>query len=352
MKNKRNIIIAAVAVGVLLIGSVLFYNMGISAVSSEAEEVIVEIKQGSSSTQILNELDKAGLVNNKLCGKIYLKLHSYDKLMANTYIFNKNMSLSDMFDIMSEPNMDYVLKSVLTIKEGNTIPQVAEEYAKILNISSQDVIKQWKDRKYLQSLIDEYWFIDESILDKDIMYPLEGYLYPETYYVTDLNPTLDGMTKLALDMMDEKLTPYKEDIEKMGWTPHQFLTFVSIVERESLLDEDRPMIAGVFMNRLNAGMALQSDITVNYAWQRTGVDVSVVQTRIDSRYNTYRYVGLPVGPISTVSLKSIEASIHYTKHDYLYFVADAWGDHPTGEVFYSKTYQEHMKKVKELQDRK
>ena len=119
-----------------------------------------------------------------------------------------------------------------------------------------------------------------------IRYRLEGYLYPETYYITEQEPDLKSMTKLALDMMDERLSEYKDDIEKLGWTPHQFLTFASIVERESLFDEDRPKIAGVFINRLNKDMLLQSDITVNYAWQRTGVDVSVSHTQIDSRYNT------------------------------------------------------------------
>ena len=204
------------------------------------------------------------------------------------------------------------------------------------------MIKQWDDQEYLQSLIEEYWFLDESILDKDILYPLEGYLYPETYYITEQEPDLKSMTKLALDMMDERLSEYKDDIEKLGWTPHQFLTFASIVERESLFDEDRPKIAGVFINRLNKDMLLQSDITVNYAWQRTGVDVSVSHTQIDSRYNTYKYTGLPVGPISTISKVTIEACIQYEHHDYYYFFAKE-----DGTVIYSRTYKEHQKIVEE-----
>lgn len=342
MKNKK---ILAMIIGVivaLVIGIVLFYHWGISAPSSQDEEVIVQIEQGSNASTILNTLDEAGLVNNKLCGKIFLKLNSYDHLQANTYIFNKNMSLSKIYSIMNDPDSKYILQSKLTIKEGNTIPQVAEAFAKILGVSTDEVIKQWEDKDYLNSLINEYWFIDKSILNNQLMYPLEGYLYPETYFVTGDEPNLKDMTKLALDMMDKKLTPYKENIEKMGWSVHEFLSFVSVVERESLFDKDRPEIAGVFMNRLKKGEKLQSDITVNYALQRTGVNVSIKQTQVDSPYNTYRYAGLPVGAISTVSEKTIKDCINYSHHDYFFFFAKE-----DGTVIYSKTYGDHKKAVKE-----
>lgn len=342
MKNKKTMIIIGAILALFILGSIIFYNIGISAVSSQDEEVIVHVEKGSGSKQILNALDDAGLVNNKLCAQIFLKLHSYNHLQANTYIFNKNMSLSEMFDIMNEPNMKYVLKSELTIKDGNTIPQVAEAYAEILNVSQEDIIKQWSDKDYLKSLVKEYWFIDDSILNDQLMYPLEGYLYPETYYITEQNPTLENMTKVSLDMMNKKLTPYKDQIEQMNWTPHEFLTFVSVVERESLFDKDKSMIAGVFMNRLNKGMALQSDITVNYALQRTGVNVSNQQTQTDSPYNTYKYPGLPVGPISTVTEETMKDCLNYTKHDYYYFFAKE-----DGSVIYSRTYEEHEKAVKE-----
>lgn len=353
MKNKKLIgFIVGISAIVLIVGSIFFYRWGTGAVSSQDEEVIVQVKPGANASTILNTLNESGLVNNTLCGKIFLKLNTYDHIQANTYIFNKNMSLSKMYSIMSNPEEQYILKSKLTIKEGNTIPQVAEAFAKILKVPSKEVIKQWEDEDYLNSLIKEYWFIEDVILDDQLMYPLEGYLYPETYFVTDEKPTLESMTKLALDMMDKKLTPYKEDIQKMGWSVHEFLSFASVVERESGTDEtDRPTIAGVFLNRLKKGMKLQSDITVNYAWQRTGVDVSIKHTQIDSPYNTYKYVGLPVGPISTIPEETMDNCIHYTKSDYLYFVAIKDKDNPSQSVvIYTKSYDEHLKEVKKAKD--
>jgi len=343
MKNKKNIlIIIGIVIVIGIIGSLFFYNMGISSVSSQNKEVVVEIKTGSSANQILETLDDAGLVQNKFCGKIFLKLNQYDHLKANTYIFNENMSLSEMFDIINNPTQKYIVQTKLTIKDGNTIPQVAKAFADILNIDKEEVIKQWAQEDYLKSLIKDYWFIDESILNDKLMYPLEGYLYPETYFVTHQNPNLKDMTKLALDMMDKKLTPYKEQIQKMNWTPHQFLSFVSVVERESLFDKDQPVIAGVLKNRLDINMALQCDATVNYALQKTGIAVSTKQTQVDSPYNTYKYAGLPVGPISTVTEKTMKACLNYDKNEYFYFFAKE-----NGSVIYSKTYAEHQKAVKE-----
>ncbi len=343
MKKKKTIPTIIVAIiFFLLIGVFVLYHHGISAVSSQDEEVIVQIEQGSSASQILDVLDEAGLVNNKLCGKIYLKLNYFTNLQANTYILNKNMSLPEIFSILENPDYENIINYKLTIKEGSTILDVAEAFADLLDVSNEEIIATWANQDYLESLIEKYWFIDESILDEDILYPLEGYLFPETYYISEEDMTVESITQLSLDKMDMMLSSYQEEIEKMGWTPHQFLTFASIVERESLFDEDRPIIAGVFINRLNTGMKLQSDVTVNYAWQKTGVKLTYNLLEIDSRYNTYKYNGLPVGPISTVSEATMEACIYYTEHDYLFFFADE-----EGNVYYSRTYDEHQAIVDE-----
>jgi len=344
MKKKSFKIMAPIVIVVLiLIALVVFYNHGISAVSSQDKEVVVQIESGSGVNQIIDCLDEAGLIQNKLCAKIYMRINKHDNLKANTYIFSTNMSLSKIVSIMQDPEEKYLIHTKLTIKDGQTIPQVASEFAKILNITEDEVIQQLANPDYLNKLIDEYWFIDESILNKDLMYPLEGYLYPETYYVSEKNPTVESMAKLALDMMDKKLTPLQDRIKKSGWSVHEFLSFVSIVERESgSQPEDKNKIAGVFMNRLNIHMKLQSDITVNYALQRTGVNVSIKQTQTDSPYNTYAYEGLPVGPISTVLDDTMERCLDYAHHKYYYFFADE-----NGKVIYSETHDQHKKVVEE-----
>lgn len=342
---KKKILTILIVLLVLVAGGAIFavnyYNNGIAAVSTESKEVVVTVESGQGAYSILNVLDSHGLVKDTTCGKIYLKLNKIDHLQANTYLLNENMSLAEMFDIMANPTDEYILKLKVTILEGSTIPDIAESIATAMEIDSSEVLNLLNDKSYLQTLIDEYWFLTEDILQEGIKYPLEGYLYPDTY-LFNINNTVEDVIKASLDSMDTYLTANKAGIEALNWTPHEFLTFASIVERESLFDVDRPIIAGVFMNRLEINMRLQSDITVNYAWDRTGVDVSYSHLEIDSPYNTYKYAGLPIGPISTVSSITMDSCINYDDNDYLYFFAKQ-----DGTVIYSKTLAEHNKAVAE-----
>ena len=341
----KKIILSIIIILFLLGGAgVLFawtyYNNGIKAVSKESEEVIVVIEPGQSAYSILNTLDEAGLVNDVLCGKIYLKLNEVGNLQSNSLRLNKNMSIEELFAVIANPTDEHIVQFQVTILDGATLPEIAESIATSLEISSDEVMNLLNDEAFLNTLISEYWFITDEIFEDGIRYPLEGYLYPETYKL-NANNTLEDVIRASLDMMDSKLTAVKSSIDAMGFSAHEFLTFASVVERESLFDTDRPIIAGVFKNRLDDNMLLQSDITVNYAWERTGVDVSYDHLKIDSPYNTYKYKGLPIGPISTVSAVTIDSCVNYTEHDYLYFFAKA-----DGTVLYSKSLAEHNAAVK------
>ena len=334
-------VIALAGLGILL--TLHYYKEGISAVSEEGKEVVFTVESGQTGNEVLNNLDKAGLVNNVLCGKIYMKLNKVGNFKANSYLLNQNMDLSKIFEIMEHPTDEYLVQLQITILDGNTIPDIAAAIASSMNKETNEVLDFLNDETFINTLIKDYWFITEDILQEGIKYPLEGYLYPETF-LFDNNATLEMVVRESLDMMDAYLTPKKDAIEAMGWSAHEFLTFSSIVEKESLFNEDRPKIAEVFLNRLGINMLLQSDITVNYAWDRTGVDVSYSHLEIDSPYNTYKYVGLPIGPISTSSQVTMDACIEHDNHEYLYFFAKE-----DGTVIYSKTLSEHNAAVQKYQ---
>ena len=180
------------------------------------------------------------------------------------------------------------------------------------------------------------------MLFRSIMFPLEGYIYPETYFVSDENPSIEQVTEMILDKTEEELTARKGAITEMRMTVHEFLALTSIVENESLFEKDRPIIAGVFVNRLAKDMTLQSDITVLYALQEKRVDVTYEDLEVDSKYNTYKYAGLPVGPVCSPSAPAMDDLLNYEKSDYLYFFATE-----DGKVLYSKTLEEHNKVVRE-----
>lgn len=346
-KSRSKTLVIILAIIVILIGGGFgFYLYGISAADpGNKEDVPVTVASGSGALMVLEDLDEAGLVKNKLCGKILVKLSSFNNIQANSYVFNKDMSLTQIFVAMEEGNQNYIAGSKVTIIEGATIPQAAESVAKTTGMSSEEVLSIWADQTYLKELIEKYWFLTDEILNPEILYPLEGYLYPETYFAAEGADKEDikKLTEMMLDKMDKELTPYKADIkDKMNMTVHEFLSFASVVERESLFEEDRPMIAGVFLNRLYEGMPLQSDITVLYALGKSHVDVSIAETQVDSKYNTYKYPGLPVGPVCAVPARTMDDCVNYEESDYYFFFATKDGD-----VLYTKTYAEHQKVVEE-----
>ena len=344
MNKKLKVILGGFIVFlVILVISVMYmYNNGKKAVSSVDEEVIVEIS--GNHTTVLNQLEEAGLLQNKRVANLYLRLNPFD-FKANTYILNKNMDLNTIFTILETAEFEYLLQSRFTVIEGLTVPQIAQTVAEFLDIPAQEVLDTWADREYLESLIEEYWFLDSVILDDDIMFPLEGYLAPQTYLVTETQPTIETLTTLILNQMGAVLTHYRDQIESFtinneSVSVHEFLTLSSIIQLESLFPEDHVKIAGVFIHRLESGFRLQSDVTVNYANQVTKVAVTYNDLQVNSKYNTYMYNGLPIGPIGNVSNGIMEATLDYEETDYLFFFAIQGGS-----VIYTRTYAEHMREI-------
>ena len=287
------------------------------------EDVVVEIPQGSGASYIVELLDASGLVKNKTCAKINARIGGYNSLQANTYIFNRTMSFPKMMKAINEGDFNYISKETVEVRDGARLEQVAAAMAEKLPYTSEEILAKWSDKAYLNELISKYWFLTDEILDKDVMYPLEGYLYADTYAVTD-STTIEQFTEMCLDKMQEELDARKDKIDKSGWTVHKFLTLTSIVTKEARA-EDQAKVAGVFMNRLDQGMSLGSDVTVCYIYQEDRVELKQSQLDSDNPYNTRKFQGLPPGPICQVVGDAMDAVLNYEKSDNLFFFADEDG---------------------------
>ncbi len=303
--------------------------------------IVVEfqIDEGTASSEILRQLYEQNLIASRINARIYML--KYDKsLYAGTYELSQSMSDKEVIETLANMSEALDMSREFLITEGSTLDVVASDLAKftVADDSAEEILQYWSDEEVLNEIIANYDFISDSILDDDILYPLEGYFFPATYKLSD-EYTLPQITKIFLDTMDDTLENYQ--IDKYSY--HQVLTLASIIERETLLDDDKPIASGVFYNRLQQGMKLQSDITVLYAMQEHKEQVLYEDLKYSSPYNTYLYKGLPPGPISTVSVASIEAAINPEKNDYLYFFADQ----KTGQLYFSKTIEEHEKISKE-----
>ena len=303
------------------------YNYELSPVSRDSEKVIVEIKEGSIYS-IGDTLYKEGLIRNTLIFKVYVKMNGVNSLKASTYELDKNMSLKEIIKVLEAGNGYNPDEITIIFKEGLNVRKIAKLVEENTNNSYDDFMKLMNDSDFIDKKIDEYWFLTDSIKNSKIYYPLEGYLFPETYAFLNKDVTVEDIVDTMLKEMGKVLEGYKDKIENSEYNIHELMTLASIVELEGASADDRASVAGVFYNRLHDGWVLGSDVTTYYYLKIDNFKQSLNGNKnlytCDNAYNTRctSFVGLPVGPISNPGKESIDAVINYKKHNYYYFVAD------------------------------
>ena len=303
------------------------YNYELSPVSRDSEKVIVEIKEGSIYS-IGDTLYKEGLIRNTLIFKVYVKVNGVNSLKASTYELDKNMSLKEIIKVLETGNGYNPDEITIIFKEGLNVRKIAKLVEENTNNSYDDFMKLMNDSDFIDKKIDEYWFLTDSIKNSKIYYPLEGYLFPETYAFLNKDVTVEDIVDTMLKEMGKVLEEYKDKIENSEYNIHELMTLASIVELEGASADDRASVAGVFYNRLHDGWVLGSDVTTYYYLKIDNFKQSLNGNKnlytCDNAYNTRctSFVGLPVGPISNPGKESIDAVINYKKHNYYYFVAD------------------------------
>ena len=239
----------------------------------------------------------------------------------------------------------------IQFKEGLNVRKIARRIDEETNNSYDDVINLMSDSEYIDSLINKYWFLTDAIKNSKIYYPLEGYLFPNTYAFLNKDVTVKEIIETMLDEMGKQLEPYKSKIEESELSVHEMITLASIVELEGASADDRASVAGVFYNRLKDGWVLGSDVTTYYYLKiddfKTSLNGNSNLYTCDNAYNTRctSFVGLPVGPISDPGHESLDATVNYKRHNYYYFVADC-----KGKTYLSKNATEHYNIIQRLQN--
>lgn len=346
VKNLLILVFVLLIIIFVILFSTFFYLS--SAISSDKKAINVEIKEGTSVYQVGTMLEELGLIRSSFVYKIIVKVKGVANYQAGSYELSKNMSTSEIIDHLykTKGNSSYYK---ITFKEGKTIISVAKTIAQNTNITEQEVYNKLNDETYIDSLIQKYWFLTDEIKNKDIYYPLEGYLFPDTYYF-DKNASLENIFDTMLNQTDKVFSKRKAIFDSSSYSIHELVTLASIVESEGIYPDDRKMIAGVFYNRLNAGMSLGSDVTTYYAFKIDMSERDLTKAEINT-YNPYNTRGpkmagkLPIGPISNFGVTSLDAALTPTGSDSYYFVADK-----TGKTHFTKTYEEHQKVIKQLKD--
>jgi UPF0755 protein len=337
--------IRAVLIVILLLalaggGGAWYIWNGMQPVEPAGPAVTFTIEKGMGSSEIADLLEENGIIRNGLLFKGYLKwVKEGSSFKAGTY----TASPGDTYDqLIARLNAGDVVKEetvVFTIPEGFTAKQVADKLAEAWNQKAEVFLKVIDSGTGLAAA-DRLGIP----VNAELRHRLEGYLFPETYeLVKDSTP--QEIVEAMLEQLEKKLDSipdWKTKLDKRGLSLHELLTVASLVEREVVVDEERPLVAGVIYNRLNKGQKLEIDATVQYLLDKQKERLLNKDLKVDSPYNTYKNAGLPPGPIASPGLASIQAALEPKASEYYFYVTKKDGSQ--GHLF-GKTYKEHLANI-------
>lgn len=341
MNNKNRLIILLMAI-VLLVAvgfvSIKYYDRKIlkAPLKSKGNEVVdISVDKDQNLDDVIEKMDKEGKIKSKRILKNYIKkVQAPQKVVAGEYVFSSNLNAYDLLLNLKEGIYDNRPVKV-TIPEGYNIDEIGNKLEKQGIIKKEDFIKSIKEYK-TPSFIK---------VDKNRKYPLEGYLFPDTYEFFKgmpgdkiIDKMIDRFKYVIKEIEKEDNIKIKDnDIDKL-------INMASVIEKEAEKNDERRKVASVFYNRMDKKMKMESCATVLYALGYHKDKLYYKDLKIKSPYNTYLNIGLPVGPIGSPGKNSIKAALNPEKTDYLYFVSKNNGTH-----YFTKDYKEFLKIKKETQ---
>ena len=295
-----------------------------------SKQLTLTIHPGGNLSEVATVLSKHGFIKNPLLflaqGYVF---NYYQQLQPGTYTLSDNLTPTQILDMLTqtstaEPQIH------LTIPEGSTLLDIAQK------VEALDICTKNEFIQASNALIYDFDFLYD--IPDTIPYRLEGYLFPDTYFLTQ-NSTPEEIITMMLRRFDAIMSHYTSYLEDSPYTLHEVLTIASIIENEARVASERPLISGVIYNRLNHGMKLQMCSTVQYSLENRKSALTYEDLKTDSPYNTYKLDTLPIGPISCPGEAAIKAALSPSEHDYLYFVLK---DPTSGTHAFSRTGSEHL----------
>jgi len=303
-----------------------FFEIYIPKSFGQNPTVVYSLRKGIGYDNIGGELKDKGTIKSSLFFNLYVIISmQYSKLQAGKYELSPSMSIAK---IVKKFVLGEVIKNNITIIEGWNIKDIAQYLEDKSFYSAEDFLE----------LTKKDWSRDlEFLKDKPKNLSLEGYIFPDTYEIS-IGQKPEELLKKVLDNFNKKLTPdLRKEISLQHKSIFKIITMASILEKEVRTRDDKKIVSGILWKRLANDIPLQVDSTVNYITGKNDVSVSIKDTKIDSPYNTYKYLGLPLGPISNPGMDSILAALYPKKSDYWYYLSASI----SGKTIFSKTLEEH-----------
>ncbi len=325
---KKIILTSITIILILVIGALTcgyFYVKDSLNGYETGNDIEVEIPQGASGADAGEILKQKGIIKDPLVFRLAMKKYlTSGRILPGKYTFNPKESV---IEIIQKLEKGTISLNLVTIPEGLTLKQIAEIFSQKGFCTKNEFIEATKK--------------DKLIVNGEQLTNTEGFLLPNTYDIPkEYGPF--QIVEMMINSFDKKITPiYLEKHSQLpvNLTLQEVVTLASLVEREASVPEERPIIAGVYYNRLKIGMRLECDATIQYALGHQKKELLYSDLEIDSPYNTYKYEGLPLGPIANPGEESLKAVLSPTKHNYYFYVLN--GIKNNGTHVFSETAQEH-----------
>jgi UPF0755 protein len=340
MKNKKTLF-SFLGLFLLLI---VFIGWIFSCFSWETEEdVFFKIEKGDKVFGIGEKLEEEGIIKNSFVFSSYAFISKKSKgLQAGTYYISSGMNIVDIVDLFHNGEVSF---ETITVIEGWSLQEVGSYFQEKGLSSGKDFFRITGVSEEQATLMGTEGEANEPLFsDLDILKhkpkgdSLEGYLFPDTYRISD-DDTAEDVVLMMIKNLERKIDgDISEKITLFGKNIHEVIIMASLLEKEVITMEDKRKVADILWRRIEVGMPLQIDATVNYVTGRKGIDVTIKETEVDSLYNTYKYKGLPRGPICNPGIESIEAVVTPIKNEYWYYLSDP----ATGETIFSRNHNEHI----------
>ena len=307
--------------------------------TAQTELVSFEIEQGASVKDVSKALEKEGIIRNSKLFNFYLKFKNVSGFKSGLYHVSKSMTLDEIIAELSGQGKDKDQNATkVLIREGEQLTEIAKEVEKSTKYSAEDFMAKVQDEDFLRYLVQKFpKLLTQSYNGYQVKYVLEGYLFPATYDMND-SKTLQMLITEMVAKTDEVMSKYYDKILASDYTLQEIMAMASLIEKEGSKLEDRKKISSVFHNRIKENMKLQTDVSVQYALGEHKEALSLEDLEVDSPYNLYQNYGVGPGPYNSPSEDAIVAAMEPEKTDYLYFLADIH----TKEIYYAKTYEEHL----------
>ena len=321
--------LVTVAASIVLLGCVLVAHVFFAAPAINPTTVEVRVEPGDSLAAVAHKLRDQKLILNEKVFSLWARLAGVEKkIHRGLYRFDSSLPATEILDRMV---LGKAVFQSITIPEGLTIREIAELLGKMQIADREKFLAQATDPELLVSLGQE-------------QNGLEGYLFPDTYHFTPATPEKDILLAMA-ERFRKTIQPLlAQPSDRVRLSPHDIVTLASVVEKETGVEAERPLVSAVFYNRLKRQIPLQSDPTVIYGLKNFDGNLTRKDLRDPSPFNTYRVIGLPPGPICNPGLSSIHAALHPADVPYLYFVSKNDGTH-----LFSESLVEHNRAVKTYQ---